>query len=193
MEQYNYVFIEMDPCALFNLKNKGSIFQTITGELVYCSNNIENLNINNIFDKYLVIIKKEKRYNVLSEPNHIFIENTNDCVENNIINTEWSCIWVEPLKSEVYENYYTTIEAFNLAQKIENRFYNSISLKSIYTDHNNWFYGYYDFPYHINNSINKKVENRENKEILCSNPKDEIESEYFLPSSWSDMDDEDYQ
>ena len=83
MEQYNYVFIEMDPCALFNLKNKGSIFQTIRGELVYCSNNIENLNINNIFDKYLVIIKKEKRYNVLSEPNHIFIENTNDCVENN--------------------------------------------------------------------------------------------------------------
>ena len=144
MEQYNYVFIEMDPCVLFNLKNKGYIFQTRKGDLVYCANNTENLNINNDSHKYLVIIKKEKRYNVLSEPNHIFIENTNDYVENNVINTEWSCIWIEPIDSEVYENYYTTIEAFNLAQRINNRFYNSISLLSVYNDYTDWFYGYYD-------------------------------------------------
>ena len=101
MEQYNYAFIEMEPISLFTLKNKGNIFQTRNGELVYCASNIENLNIDNEYDKYLVIIKKEKRYNVLSEPNHIFIENTNDYVENNVINTEWSCIWIEPEDSEV--------------------------------------------------------------------------------------------
>lgn len=199
MEQYNYAFIEMDPISLFTLKNKGNIFQTRKGELIYCANNVENLNINNINDKYLVIIKKEKRYNVLSEPNHIFIENTNDYVENNIINTDWSCIWIEPKYSEVYENYYTSIEAFNLAQKIENRFYNSISLESIYKDYNDWFYGYIEFPYHINNSMNKKVEERKKKKdkLDCPNPNlvSELnpESEYFLPGGWSDLSDEDYQ
>lgn len=200
MEQYNYAFIEMDPISLFTLKNKGNIFQTRNGELVYCASNIENLNIDNEYDKYLVIIKKEKRYNVLSEPNHIFVENTNDYVENHVINTEWTCIWIEPEDSEVYENYYTTIEAFNLAQKIENRFFNSISLKSIYKDYNDWFYGYYEFPYHINNSMNKKVEERKDKKDMdkkeiseCPDPKDELESSYFLPSSWSDLNDEDYQ
>ena len=74
MEQYNYAFIEMEPIPLFTLKNKGRIFQTRKGQLVYCNNVIDNLDVNNIHDKYLVIIKKEKRFNVLSEPNHIFIE-----------------------------------------------------------------------------------------------------------------------
>ena len=48
--------------------------------------------------------------------------------------------------------------------------------------------------------MNKKVEERKDKkdkdkkEISESpDPKDELESNYFLPSSWSDLDDEDYQ
>lgn len=185
MDKYNYVFIEMDPCSLFNLKNKGYIFQTNNNELVYCSGNIENLNINNVIDKYLVIIKKEKRYNVLSEPNKIYIENTDDYVDNNVVSTNWTCIWIEPRDSEVYENYYTTIEAFNLAQKIENRFYKSISLLPIYKDYTDWFYGYYEYPYHINNSINNKVEERKNNTDVCPDPND-FDYGYFLPSEWSD-------
>tara|TARA_Y100001958_G_C21246989_1_gene577867 strand:- start:6322 stop:6915 length:594 start_codon:yes stop_codon:yes gene_type:complete len=179
MEEYNYVFIEMLPIKLYNLKNKGHIYETNNNKLVYCPNNMEHLNELNISDNYLIIMKKEKRNNILSEPNHIFIENSKEFIENHIIDTDWTCIWIEPADSEVYENYYTTIEAFNLAQKIENRFYNSISLASIYKNYYDWFYGFYDFPYHINKSIKNKVENRKQKEFTG-------EHTYFLPSFWDD-------
>ena len=80
MDQYNYVFIEMLPIKLYNLKNKGIIYETNNNKLVYCPNNMEHLNELNISDNYLVIIKKEKRNNILSEPNHIFIENSKEFI-----------------------------------------------------------------------------------------------------------------
>ena len=184
MEKYNYVFIELKPIILFNLKNKGYICETIKNQYVYCSNNLEHLNIKQTNDNYLVILKKEKKRNILSNQD---IYDNNEYVNNeyvdNIINTEWSCIWIEPFSSSVYENYYTTIESYNLAEKIENIFYNSISLEPIYRNNYDWFYGFNEFPYHINNSLKTKVEDR--KEVINT----EINS-YFLPSNLTDFDEE---
>jgi hypothetical protein len=180
MENYNYIFIEIQPIKLYNLKNKGHIYETNNNKLVYCPSNIENLCELNISDNYLAIIKKEKRNNILYEPNHIFIDNSTEYVENYLIDTEWTCIWIEAFESEVYENYYTSIESFNLAQKMQNRFYNSISLESIYVNYYDWFYGFYEFPYHINKSINNKVDDRKkNKEELNT-------YKYFLPTNFDE-------
>jgi len=207
MEEYNYVFIELPNILLYKLKNNASIYETKNKRLVYYPSTLENLNKTLITINYLVILKREKRKNLLNNPEDLFVEVMNETICNNVIYTDWTCIWVEPLDSIVYEKYNNTIESYNLVYKIENEFFNSISLKSIYRSDYDWYHGYIDFPYHINYSIKKKVDNRkdkinnivdkevnnkevDNKEVdnkeVDNKEVDNEDSDYYIPN-WDDF------
>tara|TARA_Y100000590_G_scaffold407754_1_gene498283 strand:- start:11302 stop:11910 length:609 start_codon:yes stop_codon:yes gene_type:complete len=191
MKEYEYILIQMSNVPKHKLKDNAYICQTINDLSVYTATRFTNLHDSSHFGyQYLAFLKKEIRQNMLENPKHIKIEETDETILDNIIFTEWTCIWIEPLTSSMYKHFNDMVNSFKLTCKLENIFMNSVSIQ---TDNINpidhiW-YGFNKFPCHINKMAMDKLKKRQLKNGIGNIWYDSIHSkievdEEIIESDW---------